>query len=195
MAAPFVSGAAALLLSQNPSLTSQRVAGLLKTSARREIAEPAWEIRRGFGVLDVPNALVALNPSDARLDLSATLVTVTRDTIGDDTAARILVTPLSADGLPLQGGWTAQVDVLPEEGDALVQRVDPPDPFTAAFALRRGTARGDAVVRATINGQVLVSTPTLTFHPRAQVPPTGRVMGSGCATTPRATRPIWVLRR
>jgi hypothetical protein len=62
MAAAFVSGAAALLRSADPTLAPAQIATLLRTTARRDLAglppgasgpDPRWLAPRGFGLLDV----------------------------------------------------------------------------------------------------------------------------------------------
>lgn len=67
MAAPFVSGTAALLLSAFPGLEPGQVAHLLRSTARRNLTglpsgvgrtTPGWLSPRGFGVLDVYAALL-----------------------------------------------------------------------------------------------------------------------------------------
>jgi thermitase len=56
VAAPFVSGAAALLLGQEPGLTAEDVVRRLRTSAR-DLGRPGFDTRFGAGLLDVAAAL------------------------------------------------------------------------------------------------------------------------------------------
>lgn len=69
MAAAFVSGAAALLVSQDPALTPGQVAELLRATARRNLAgvpaattgpDPRWNSARGCGELDAYAAWLEL---------------------------------------------------------------------------------------------------------------------------------------
>jgi serine protease AprX len=64
-----VSGAAALVLSQRPSLTPDQVKALLVGSAQRLQGEP--EIRQGAGELDLARALTARTPVDAARGVAA----------------------------------------------------------------------------------------------------------------------------
>ncbi len=68
MAAPQVSGAAALLLSRDPTLTQPEVLALLQTSARRPRGEVLVEQQVGAGALDVA---AALSVQDLGLDPTA----------------------------------------------------------------------------------------------------------------------------
>lgn len=57
MATPFVAGAAALLLSDNPHLSPEEVRSRLESTARRPADSGRWDDKRGYGVIDIPNAL------------------------------------------------------------------------------------------------------------------------------------------
>jgi len=88
MAAAFVSGAVALLRSENPSLTPAQIAELLHATAWRGLAAPAgpagvdprWNPSIGWGVIDLYAARLEARQPDhsqvARLELSKTATTV-----------------------------------------------------------------------------------------------------------------------
>jgi hypothetical protein len=61
MAAPFVSGLAALLLSRNPGLTAEQVRDLLRSSAD-DLGVPGWDALHGAGCINVQAALQANHP-------------------------------------------------------------------------------------------------------------------------------------
>jgi subtilisin family serine protease len=68
-AAPFVSGAAALLLAKDPSLTPEQVKRVLLQSAK-ETGAPGIDVKAGYGRLDLKTALAA-DPNafvDARIE-------------------------------------------------------------------------------------------------------------------------------
>jgi subtilisin family serine protease len=58
-AAPFVSGAAGLLLSQNPGLTPLQVKGVLQDSAH-DLGAPGWDVYYGWGRIDLAQALTRI---------------------------------------------------------------------------------------------------------------------------------------
>ena len=60
-AAPMVSAAAAWVLAQNPRLSADQVAEVLRRSAR-DIARPGWDISTGWGALDLGAAVRAPAP-------------------------------------------------------------------------------------------------------------------------------------
>jgi subtilisin family serine protease len=60
MAAPMVSGAAALLFEQDPGLTQDQVRRLLQAGSVPSVAGPEWVTREGGGVLNVAASLAAM---------------------------------------------------------------------------------------------------------------------------------------
>jgi subtilisin family serine protease len=60
-AAPMVSAAAAWVLAENPRLSSDQVAEILRRSAR-DLARPGWDISTGWGALDLGAAVRASTP-------------------------------------------------------------------------------------------------------------------------------------
>jgi subtilisin family serine protease len=60
-AAPMVSAAAAWVLAENPRLSADQVAEILRRSAR-DIARPGWDISTGWGALDLGAAVRADTP-------------------------------------------------------------------------------------------------------------------------------------
>lgn len=67
--APFVSGAAALLLAENPSLTPEQVKRVLLQSAK-EVGAPGVDVKTGYGRLDLRAAMAASPDAfvEARID-------------------------------------------------------------------------------------------------------------------------------
>jgi subtilisin family serine protease len=156
--APMVTGAVALLLQHDPTLTAAQVKELLRGSARDLGA--GWSPRSGFGALDVP-ALLAL--ARGRLgqtaDPALSSVGVSRDQLppGDDLTT-ITVTPRDAGGLLLGPGHHVEITVSAGEPAAEVAdmgfgRYERP--------IRAHAARGQVgVVTAVVDGV------TLAAHPR-----------------------------
>ncbi|MBC8414132.1 S8 family serine peptidase, partial [bacterium] len=62
--APFVSGAASLIMSNRPELSAEQVRRMIMHSAR-DIEEPGWDIATGHGLLDIKAALKADPEFDA----------------------------------------------------------------------------------------------------------------------------------
>ncbi|MBN1586691.1 MAG: S8 family serine peptidase [Candidatus Omnitrophica bacterium] len=69
MAAPHVSGVAALLLAQNPSLKPEEVRQILRSTAQ-DLEEPGWDEETGFGLLDAAAALQGVEPVDNRVPVA-----------------------------------------------------------------------------------------------------------------------------
>lgn len=65
-AAPFVTGAAALLLSRSPALTPEEVRGILVASAE-DLGAQGWDDRYGAGLLRIDRAAALDNPSVVRI--------------------------------------------------------------------------------------------------------------------------------
>jgi subtilisin family serine protease len=97
-AAPVVAGSVALILQENPNLTSDQIKELIKSNATHDAFTGAatWHERFGFGKLNIAAALHALAPAQPSLQLSAATynvnegdgkisIVVTRD--GDTTTA------------------------------------------------------------------------------------------------------------
>ena len=61
MAAPHVSGVAALLLSENSTLHPQEIEGIIQASAR-DIQTPGYDEETGYGIVDARRALEMLRP-------------------------------------------------------------------------------------------------------------------------------------
>jgi subtilisin family serine protease len=71
--APVVAGAVALLLQENPNLTSEQIKELIKATATHDsfTGAPAWHERFGYGKLNIHAALQALQPSPPSIELEA----------------------------------------------------------------------------------------------------------------------------
>jgi len=63
MAAPFVSGVAALLISADPTLTTDEIKNILYSTAT-DLGDTGWDEHYGYGLVNVEGALEALNPAD-----------------------------------------------------------------------------------------------------------------------------------
>ena len=63
MAAPFVSGVVALLVSADPTLTTDEIKNILYSTAT-DLGDTGWDEHYGYGLINVEGALEALNPAD-----------------------------------------------------------------------------------------------------------------------------------
>ena len=192
MSTAFASGAAALLLEQDPTRTSAQIADLLRATASAPALGPAtlWDPRAGFGLIHVERALwlgadhhgTALSPSRSSAGVSRDLVP-----LGGEGRFEVLVVARDAEGLPLRPGWVPALDIRAETGQVLIGDPVSYGAHTLSIPVARSTARGRATVRVTIGGVPLDDTPTLHFAAtRGDItPPAGRVAGGACSA-PRA---------
>jgi hypothetical protein len=65
LAAPMVSGAASWLIAARPGLAASQYADLLRGSAK-DVGDPGWDARSGFGAVDLAKALTAPVPAADR---------------------------------------------------------------------------------------------------------------------------------
>jgi subtilisin family serine protease len=190
LAAPFVSGAAALLLEQDPGRTSAQVAGLLRASAGRrsgEVGGRSWGAQGGFGRLSVP-AAAALGRGEVGVvvDRSESVVGVTDGGLrGGDPPARVLVQARDARGraVALEAAPVVRVEVA--RGEARVGEARRLDPWTWEALVELGTASGEGVVRVEAGGVALSQAPRVRFG-EAQG---GEVQGGACGVVWREARP------
>ena len=191
MASAFVSGAAALLLEQNPSRTHREVADLLRSTAQH--GDPSslghWDPRAGFGLLSV---LDALRPHNAQsppgpIDPAMSSVGVSRDVISPLQSFEVLVVARDAQGRPLEPGWSPSVEILTPQGAADVGLPHQNSARVMAVPVEAGTAQGQATVLVSVDGQRLDAQPQVTFAQdrRDLEPPVGTVAGGACAQVPR----------
>jgi subtilisin family serine protease len=198
VAAPFVTGAAALLLEQDPTRTSEQVRALLRTSARPvEGGTSLWDERAGAGLLDVEAAVRlgageqgdSVSPSESRASSGALL---------DGSGAWLLVQPRDAQGRPLAPGWELRVEVVDGDGRAIegaqVSRVASEDPWTAQARVElapREALGGRA--RVWVNGVKLDAEPWLLGEEALERPPARSC--AGCVAVPRGggAWPWWAL--
>jgi thermitase len=90
MAAPHVSGVAALMLSVNPGLSQQEVYDILRQSAD-DLGDPGWDVIYGYGRLNAGNAVVAaLSPSSTPTPSNTPTVT---NTLTDTPTPTVTNTP------------------------------------------------------------------------------------------------------
>jgi subtilisin family serine protease len=71
--APVVAGGVALLLQENPNLTSEQIKELIKATAKHDsfTGGAGWHERFGYGKLNISAALAALAPAQATIQLDA----------------------------------------------------------------------------------------------------------------------------
>jgi subtilisin family serine protease len=131
MAAALVSGAAACLLSADPTLTPAEVATLLRETAWRGTAglpaeppgsDPRWQAARGFGALDLYAAKLEHEASDrsqlTRLELEPGASTITaRMRTQREVGAGFFALERAPDLAGVPGVWTA-MDSVAATGDA-----------------------------------------------------------------------------
>lgn len=111
MAAPHVSGTAALLLQQRPDLTHEEVRQILRGSAAQG-SQPGWQINTGYGRLDASAALDSDLRGSVRL-LSPRPLTFIEDRIeirGIAQADQLVSYVLEVGGSELPSSWTSLLD-------------------------------------------------------------------------------------
>ena len=187
-AAPMVTGLVALLLEADPTLTSEAIRELLRTSAASVAGTAGWSPRVGFGSIDVRAALALLHgdrgqvvsPTTSRVGLS-------RDLLPPDSeeSTVVTVTPRDDTGRPLGPGHVVTIELVGTSGARTGEAQGPVRDIGAGRYERtfvahaqRGTS---AVVRTTVDGATLVEQPTLWFvRSRVEVGGNLRAAG-GCA--------------
>ncbi len=186
MAAPFATGAAALLLARDPTLTSEQVGGLLRSTTRNDGAP--WDPRRGFGQLDIGRAQDAQESSaQSALSVDASRVSVTRDVLGPKSTAYVVVSAAGQDGLPLRTPWTPEVEIVADKGEAWVGQAYLRDETSWYIPVTAGTAAGEGRVRVRVNGIELDQAPRVRFGARSDTGHDGAVIaGTGCHAVSRA---------
>jgi subtilisin family serine protease len=173
-AAPHVTGACALLLELDPTLTVDELREILRASALPRAGEPGFSQREGFGQLDAGRAARLLGrlrgrsgvPSVGPADAAASSVGVSRDALPPG-AGRVTVTvvPRDVDAAPLGPGRavaiTASSDGAPREAlfDGPVVDLGA-GRYERSF--RADGREGEAlVVSATVDGVALAARPTV----------------------------------
>jgi hypothetical protein len=188
VAAPFVTGAAALLLEQDPTRTSAQVRALLRNSARPlwEGGTSLWDERAGAGLLDV-EAAVRLGAGEQGSLASPSLSRAERVAAG-----RLLVQPRDAQGRPLAPGWALRVELVDASGREVtgaleVQRAAY-DGWTEEVRVL-GEGLGGVRARLWVDGVKLDDGPWLLGEEVVERPLTSC---EGCAVGPRPL-PLWGL--
>lgn len=161
LSAPHVSGAVALLLQADPTLTPRAIREILRVSARSD--GPGFSNRVGFGRLDVLAALHLLQSRRGGApDPQQSSVAVSRDAVppGDETTL-VSVIPRDAAGVPLGPGRA--VDISASAGLAVSAVIDfGQGRYERTFAAH--ASRGKiAKVTATVDGVTLDAHPSIYF--------------------------------
>jgi len=186
-ATPFVSGAAALLLERDPTLTSSQLRSTLRaTTSRPALASPwLWDPHAGFGLLNIPRALHHLDGLPGPLDPERSDVGVTRSQLPPEPLASslVLVLPRDRDGQPLGRAHvhSITVHVTADHGQPELRDGRWLDDLVFAVEVAPGTARGHGVALAIVDGVPLAPTPRLDFEPLPDL----RVQGGGCQINTR----------
>jgi thermitase len=95
-ATPIVAGAAALLLSSNPSLTATQVQNVLKQSAD-DLGAAGWDSTYGSGRLNLARALTTVPPPTEGLDTTPPTISITSPTDGGTVTSSVTVTVTASD--------------------------------------------------------------------------------------------------
>lgn len=209
MATPFVSGAAALLLEQDPTRGAAQITDLLRASAAPlPLGTPwGWDRRAGFGLLD-PAAALALARGEYGLAVSASesSVGVVMDVVDPDGGVtEAIVIARDAEGTPLAPGWRPTTRVTVEEGRALVGDPQPYGEHAVKIPISAGSARGVGHVEVSVEGVRLEARPQIAFvDQRASLaaPTSGQIAGgASCVLASsargggaiRSTWPLWMM--
>jgi serine protease len=111
MAAPHVSGTAALLIAHKPSLTPREVRDILQTTSQ-DLGTPGRDDQYGFGLIQAARALGAIGPPTPTPQPTTPTPTLTPGTPGPTRTPTITTTPfpVSGDliingGFETEGGW------------------------------------------------------------------------------------------
>lgn len=191
-AAPHVTGAAALLLQANPTLTGNQLREILRVTSRDE--GRGFTPRYGFGKLDVVAALRFLGGArGSAVSPSASAVAVSRDQLppGDDVTV-VTVTPRADDGTAVGPGH--RVTITASAGDPVGDVIDTGvGRYERTFAPHapRGTT---AVVSATVDGVPLSTHPSIYIvNSRADIGAPFAAGGCSVARSSTATAPGAVL--
>jgi subtilisin family serine protease len=183
MAAPHVSGAVALLLQMQPTLTAPDVRELLRASARTDPdvgLGAAWGPRIGFGKLAVDLAARLLQGERGKtMDPNVSAVGVARDHLapGGAETATVTVIPKDADGLPLGSGHRVEITSDAGTWDDEVTTASEWGRYTRT--LRSGKAGAVAQITVRVDDAVLNRAPRVWFaESRADI---GRPPSGGCS--------------
>lgn len=131
---PMMAGAAAVLLSVNPSLTPVEVKEIFKQTAK-DLGEPGWDMRYGWGIVDL-GAAVAMASSGAAVlpDPELPVVTITSPQEGDTISGSFEMAVEASDN----SGIVSKVDmsliaVDPSGGFISGGSTDQIEPYTSFF--------------------------------------------------------------
>ena len=184
-AAPMVTGAIALLLEADPTLTSDQLRELLRTSAASVGGTAGWSPRVGFGSVDVRAALALLHGDHGQVvSPTASRVGLSRDLLPPDSEETtvVSVTPRDDTGRPVGPGHVVTIELF---GSSSARTGEPLGPVrdigagryerTFVAHAQRGTS---AVVHTIVDGTTLVEQPTLWFV-RSRVEIGGHLQGAG----------------
>jgi subtilisin family serine protease len=196
MSAPMVSGAVALLFQRDPTLTQDKIVGLLQAGAHRFSGAAPWEDQSGPGELDIMGTLDALDQSR---DPALTLPDPAQSwlTLSADYAAADGSTPVTAI-LELRASSSRRADlfdphrlqpVLVVGGEAqappeLVRRA--PGVWFYTFTPPRGLGGSSVTFGATFDGQPIVASRTIPIAVDIWRAEYATKVKGGCAIEPPA---------
>ncbi|WP_394823406.1 S8 family serine peptidase [Pendulispora albinea] len=207
MAAPMVTGAAALLFQRDPTLTQDKITALLQAGAHRFRANPPFEDQGGPGELDVMGALDALeqmkNPALALPSAGTSWITLSADHAAADgsTPMTAIVELRTADGqhrADMFDGARLQPRVE-LDGKPLVTLATMlrrgPGLWSYAFAVPKGNGGSKLLLGATFDGSDIVAPKTVPIAADLWVAHYPTSAKGGCnvvgAGTPAGPRPLW----
>jgi subtilisin family serine protease len=138
IASPFVAGAAALVLSANPSLTPNQVEQILKQSSV-DLGAPGWDSTYGYGRLDLERAVMMSVGTIVLIDSTAPTIAISSPGQGNTVLSTVSVTESATDNV---GVTKVQLYV-----DGALYASSTSAPFTIKWNTRK-TARGPHYLRS-----------------------------------------------
>jgi subtilisin family serine protease len=98
IASPFVAGAAALVLSANPSLTPDQIQQILKDSSD-DLGVVGWDSTFGYGRLNLERAVMMAVASIGSIDVSPPTIDITSPGQGNTISSTVSVTTNTTDNV------------------------------------------------------------------------------------------------
>ena len=180
-ATPIATGAVAILLQAAPTLTSETIREILRTTAAPVEGTAGWSPRAGFGRVDLPAALAYLHGErGAAVDAARSIVGVSRDLLPPDSeeSTLVTVTPRDASGKALGGGHAVTIEL--SAGAPLGAVSDRAGRYERSFVAHapRGAT---GIVRVTVDGVPLAAQPRVFFVPSRAEVGGDLTPGAGCA--------------
>lgn len=197
-AAPFVTGAAALLFEQDPSRTGRELRDLLRAStARPALASTRlWHPRAGFGLLDVSMALEtgSAQPSSSAPSPSRSDAGLTRDLLPLDGAevSTLFIQVRDDRGAPLDlANGRLTISSTCPRGRLALGTIEEEGPWLRRASVAVGDGRGVCSLGIDVDGLPLEVRPTLSVaDSRTELGlPRAAVRGGGCQQVRGGTGP------